>query len=118
MKKLYEKALKAYIEMLAIHIDTKTTDALFHNETEKFYETLFDVAHEIGEKYVDLWGKLDNTSLEEKKQRANKIIEDLRKEIENYHKNNEVSLWTEDLLGSLANDLENIEWTSKWFITD
>jgi len=47
MKELFQKAIKAYIDMLTIHIDTKTTDVVFHKETEKFYETLFDVAHEI-----------------------------------------------------------------------
>ena len=116
MKNLYKKALQAYVEMLELHIDTKTSDALFHNESEKFYETLFDVAHEIWEKYVDLWWKLKEISLQEKKNKANEIIKNLREEIENYKENNDVSLWTEDLLGSLANDLENIEWTSKWFI--
>ena len=116
MKKLYENALQAYIEMLTLHIDTKTTDALFHKESEKFYEVLFDVAHEIGEKYVDLWGNIKELPLQEKKNKANKIIKELRQAIEEYKENNEVSLWTEDLLGSLSNDLENIEWTSKWFV--
>lgn len=116
MEKLHRKALEAYIEMLSIHIDTKTTDLGFHKETENFYEVLFKVAHDIWEKYVDLGGKLLDSSLEEKKQRANSIISDLRKEIENYKENNKVSLWTEDLLWTLASDLENIEWTSKVFL--
>jgi hypothetical protein len=47
MKTLYEKAIKAYIEMLELHIDTKTTDIVFHKETELFYETLFNIAHNI-----------------------------------------------------------------------
>lgn len=116
MKKLYEKSIKAYLEMLTLHIDTKTTDVVFHKETEKFYDTLFDVAHSIWEKYVDLWWTLDSDSLIEKEKRANLIISNLRKEIENYKSENKVSLWTEDLLWSLANSLENIEWTSKWFL--
>lgn len=116
MKKLYEKAIKAYLEMLTLHIDTKTTDVVFHKETEKFYDTLFDIAHSIWEKYVDLWWTLDSDSLIEKENRANLIILNLRKEIENYKDENKVSLWTEDLLWSLANSLENIEWTSRWFL--
>jgi len=47
MKELHQKALEAYTEMLQIHIDTKTTDLLFHKETESFYDTLFEVAHKI-----------------------------------------------------------------------
>ncbi|MDP2395834.1 MAG: hypothetical protein Q8M44_02870 [bacterium] len=54
MKELHLKAIKAYIEMLTIHIDTKTSDVEFHKETESFYESLFEVAHKIGEKHVDL----------------------------------------------------------------
>ncbi len=47
MNKLHEKALKAYINMLQIHIDTKTSDERFHEMTEGFYEALFKIAHEI-----------------------------------------------------------------------
>ncbi len=116
MKELHLKAIKAYIDMLTIHIDTKTTDAVFHKETESFYETLFEVAHKIWEKYVDVWWKILDSSLDDKKNQAHKIIENLRKDIETYKENNEVSLWTEDLLGTLASDLENIEWSSKGFL--
>ncbi len=109
MKELHQKAVKAYLDMLQIHIDTKTSDTDFHKETEVFYETLFNVAHTIWEKYVDLWGKLTNETLEQKKQRANDIVVNMRQEIEAYNKNNEISLWTEDLLGSHANSLEDME---------
>lgn len=116
MKNLYKDALEAYTSMLLLHIDTKTTDVVFHKETENFYETLFDVAHKIWEKYVDLWWKLTTTSLQEKKNEANKIIEWLRKKVEDYKEKNKITLWTEDLLWALANSLEEIEWTSKWFL--
>lgn len=116
MKELHLKAIKAYIEMLSIHIDTKTSDSEFHKDTESFYETLFEVAHKIWEKHVDLWGKLSDDNLEYKKKKANEIIVNIRKEIENYKENNEVTLWTEDLLWSLANSLEDIEWTSRAFL--
>ena len=102
--------------MLQIHIDTKTLDADFHKETESFYESLFDLAHNVWEKHVDLWGQLNNSSLEEKKQRANEIIVNMRKEVNAYAQNNEITLGTEDMLGSLANNIENIEWTSRAFL--
>jgi len=47
MKQLYQKALTAYLEMLEIHIDTKTTDIVFHEKTADFYEKLFNIAHQI-----------------------------------------------------------------------
>ena len=115
MKKLYKKALKAYIEMLEIHIDTKTKDYAFHKATEEFYEILFKIAHEIGERHVDLWGKLSQDSLATQKKKAKAIIEQLQVEIKNYAENNELSMGTEDLLGSLMGDLDNIAWTVKSF---
>ncbi len=116
MKELHLKAIKAYIEMLTIHIDTKTMDADFHEETEDFYEKLFEVAHLIWEKHVDLWSHISESSLEDKKVQANNIIKSLREDIEKYAKDNDISLWTEDLLWSLANQLETIEGTSKAFL--
>ena len=116
MKDLYKKALESYIEMLSIHIDTKTSDTVFHKETEEFYETLFNIAHKVWERFVDLWWKLIDTSLEEKKKRVNQIIVSLKKDIEDFETNNKVSLWTQDLLWTLADDLENIEWSSKAFL--
>lgn len=116
MKNLYKKALEAYVAMLEIHIDTKTKDRLFHKATESFYETLFETAHGLWEKYVDLDWSLEDSSLQDKKNKANKIIKELKQELESYKDNNDITLWTEDLLGSLANNLENIEWDSRWFV--
>jgi len=99
MKDLHQKALKAYLEMLEIHIDTKTTDLLFHEKTADFYEKLFDVAHKIGERYVDLDGSLRTDTLSEKKKRVNEIISNLKKEIENYQSSHDLTLGTDDLLG-------------------
>lgn len=116
MKELHLIALKAYLDMFKLHIDTKTKDVLFHKETEVFYEKLFDVAHQIWEKYVDLGWNLEETSLNEKYFKANEIISNLRKEIENFEKNNDLTLWTQDMLWTIASDLEDIEGTSKAFL--
>lgn len=116
MKELHLKALKAYLEMLEIHIDTKTQDLVFHEKTADFYEKLFSIAHQIWERYVDLDGKLRNESLDDKKKRANEIIKNLRLELEKFEKDNDLSLWTQDLIWWLADELEDIEWTSKWFL--
>jgi len=116
MKELHQKALEAYVKMLTIHIDTKTTDPVFHPATEEMYETLFEVAHKTGEKYVDLWGALTDASLEEKKQLTKDILTQLKSDIEDYKNNNDITLWTEDLLGSLANSLEDAEGNAKAFL--
>lgn len=116
MKDLHKKALAAYLEMLEIHIDTKTTDLVFHEKTADFYEQLFEIAHKIGERHVDLDGTLRTDSLVDKKKRANEIISNLKKEIELYESSNELTLGTEDLLGGLADELEDLEGTSKAFL--
>lgn len=116
MLKLHEKALELYIEMLQIHITTKTMDDTFHKNTERFYEVMFDCAHQIWERYVDLWGSLKEWSIEKLHKRANEIIVEMKKEIEKFNEEWKASFGTEDLLWTLANDLEDIEWTSKCFL--
>jgi hypothetical protein len=47
---------------------------VFHEKTADFYEKLFDISHQIWERYVDLWWNLRNDSIEDKKKKANEII--------------------------------------------
>jgi len=115
MKELYLKALQSYIKMLEIHINTKTQDPVFHEKTEEFYEWLFKVAHEIWEKHIDLWWSLKDSDVDSQKEEALNTMKELLNEIEQYKDNNEVTLWSEDLLWSLANDIENMIWTAKSF---
>lgn len=115
MNELFEKAFAAYTQMLKIHINTKTMDRDFHEATEVFYEALFTCAHKIWEKHVDLGGRLSGENLAEEKALALKTLEDFRKELEAYSKSWDISLGTEDLLGSLANDIEFNIGTAKWY---
>lgn len=115
MKDLHKKALEAYIKMLTIHIDTKNKDDLLHAETEAYYLKLFDVAHRVGERHVDLGWEFESSSVDEKKKQVVDIISGLRTDIEEYSKSNDISLGTHGLLASLASDLEDIEWSSKVF---
>lgn len=116
MNELYFKALKAYTDMLEIHIKTKTKNIEFHKMTEEFYEELFDIAHQIWEKQVDLAEPMSDSEFEVYRKNANKIIKDLKSEINDYYNNNNKTLWEEDMLWSIVNKLEDIEWTSKSFI--
>jgi len=116
MNDLYKKAMEAYLEMVSIHIDTKTQDLWFHKTTEEFYDKLFSVAHRIWERYVDLGGKVNELSLQEKKKRANEIISNLLKDIEEYRSKNELTLGTDWLIWWLSDELEDIKWTSKAFL--
>ena len=112
MNKLYWEALKAYIEVLELHIDTKTNDYIFHKESENIYKELFEIAHSLGEKHVDLWWTIDWKTLDKRK-KSLLILQNLKEKIEKYKQEENVSLWTEDLLWSIANKLEDMIWTSK-----
>jgi len=116
MEKIFQKALEAHKAMLLLHIDSKTLDHDFHQATESFYEGLFDVAHQLGEKHVDLWSHHEPSNIKTKKQQAFDTIKKLREEIESYSRENKLTLGTEDLLGSLANKLEDMQWSAKSFI--
>ncbi len=116
MKELYKNALESYITMFELHMDTKTTDGWFHESTEAFYKALFEISHEIWERFVDLGWNITDLSLEDKMTKSNKIITDLRKNIENFAESGKASLWTKSLLWELSSKLENIEWSSKEFL--
>ena len=113
MNNLYKKLIVAHNKMLQLHIDTKTKDSWVHEATELFYEGLFDVAHKIGERHVDLWGKIESKSLETMEGEIQQIIVDAKNDIEVYNKENNLSIWTQNLLGTLVNDLENMQGNSK-----
>lgn len=50
-----EPLFQLYKLTLLAHIATKTTDPLFHEKSEEFYELLFKCFHLISEKKQDIW---------------------------------------------------------------
>lgn len=116
MQQLFDTAFAAYTQMLKIHINTKTMNRDFHEATEAFYNTLFEAAHKIGEKHVDLGGRLSGEDLQTEKELALKTLKDFRDELEKYNDTADMSLGTEDLIGSLANDIEFDMGTAKGYV--
>jgi len=53
MDKQLLKLFELYKVVLMAHITTKTICPTFHPRSAEFYEILFDVFHELGEKYQD-----------------------------------------------------------------
>lgn len=115
MQDLFIKALVAYVEVLEIHIDTKTGDEPFHRKTWDFYEWLFDIAHTIGERFVDLWWQVreDTGNFEAQASRVLSILEELKKEIE--ASCDGTSKGTENLLYAHLDSLEWMIGSAKWF---
>lgn len=114
MQELFAAALLAYVEMLEIHIDTKTGNEPFHRKTEWFYEWLFDIAHDIWERYVDLWWHLreDTGNCEAQ---ANKVVEILMWLKDKLEKVEWVSKWTENLIYNHLDKLEFMIGSAMWF---
>jgi hypothetical protein len=49
-----EKLFDLFKKTLIAHINTKTTNPLFHEKSQEFYELLFDCFHQISEKEQDV----------------------------------------------------------------
>jgi len=49
-----ETLFQLYKQVLLAHIETKTTEPLFHEKSEEFYNLLFEAFHTISEKRQDL----------------------------------------------------------------
>lgn len=114
MQELFAAALLAYVEMLEIHIDTKTWSEPLHRKTEEFYEWLFDIAHDIWERYVDLWWHIreDTGNCEVQSNRVVEILMDLKSKLE---KVDWVSKGTENLIYNHLDKLEFMIWSAMWF---
>ena len=116
MKEIYIKTIASYLEMLEIHINTKSTDLVFHEKTKEFYEKLFDISHKIWERYVDLDWKLRDDNLESQKKRALEILKNTLNDLEKLNNSWILTLWTQDLVWWLSDELEDIIWNAKSFV--
>ena len=102
-KNSMEKLFDLFKKVLIAHINTKTTNHLFHVKSQVFYELLFDCFHQISEKEQDFSQNMEDAetlisdtydALEE----AKTIIEKMVKE-----KN---TIGMDNLLRGLADKLE------------
>lgn len=112
LKELFWKSLLAYIEVLEIHIDSKTTDKNLHEITSDMYRSLFEITHSIAERYVDLWGSLrsDHWNCKSQWSRLVDILTTLKSDIESI---TETTSWTKAMLDNSLNDLEFQIWNVK-----
>jgi len=79
MLDLYYYLLQNYILMLGIHIHVKTLNHEFHEETQERYELLFDIAHEVGERFVDLgWELFPEYNIEALAVKAKNLLEETK----------------------------------------
>lgn len=108
MKELFWIALLAYIEMLELHLDCKTTDKNLHERTQDFYELLFEISHSVWERFVDLDGELrdDHSNCESQKQDALRILVQFKESLDTLIKSNSLSIWADNLLRWFSDKLD------------
>lgn len=108
MKELFAKALLAYVEMLEIHLDCKTTDKNLHERTNDFYDLLFDIAHSVWERFIDNWGWLrsDHNDCSMQSEASLQLLVNLKSEIEKSIESKWLSVWEDNLLRWFVDKLE------------
>jgi DNA-binding ferritin-like protein len=84
MESLKERQLR----MTELHIGTKTNDVLFHKTSAEFYETLFEVWHQIAEKSQDI-GIDSPIDCEVAKKEAYSLLMETKNELEDMINKNE-----------------------------
>lgn len=114
MQEIYVAALLAYIEILEIHIDTKSGNEPLHRKTWEFYEWLFEIAHWLGERHVDLGGHVreDTGNCDAQASRVVEILLDLKAKLEWMEW---LSKWTENLVSGQIDNLECMIGAAMWF---
>lgn len=111
-----DRKLQIFIELLIIHIKTKTTDTQFHKDLEKAYELAFDSFHFVSEMMQDLWLE-DSTTREENWLKSYTLIEELKTLINNeIHTNSEIGF--DNRLRTLSERLVDMCGTFKQYKTE
>ena len=109
-----EKLFSIYKRLLELHIQTKTTDLVFHQASEKFYDLMFSVFHDISEKRQD--NELDVAiDCEVAWQEAYDLLEEAKAEIESMIEW-ENTKWMDNLLRGIVDKLEFACWTARGFV--
>lgn len=114
MKEL-DLIFEAYKQVLLAHIQTKTTESVFHKKSEEFYELLFDCFHLISEKRQDI--ELDEPWNESLMKETYDNIELVKWIVEKliWQKN---SHWMDNLLRWLIDKLEGACWDARAFVEE
>ena len=111
-----EQLLSLYTKMLKLHIGTKTTDLLFHQASEWFYDLGFKLFHTISEKRQDL-GLDPSIDFDDAGSSAMSILEAQKEIIEGMIKEKN-SAGMDNLLRALADELEFAIGTAKGFVKE
>lgn len=112
-----EKLFQAYKRALMIHIQSLTTWTQFHKDTERAYETLFDVFHTIAEMKQAISDEEVRSDCDTDGQEIYDLIEVVKSEVEWIIKSNN-DIWYDDLLRGHARELTMLCGTFKQYKTE
>lgn len=106
--------LQNYIDSFLIHVATKTTDKVLHEFLADVYEFKFKVLHTIAEKRQDL-GLDEAEDCDVATKEMMTLLESEKSELERMVKESN-SIWMDNLLRGLLDELEWLIGTAKWFV--
>lgn len=108
MNELVNAAADAENKLKDIHFSNKCIwDPVFHEYLTGLYDFAFSVRHRIAERMSDLDAPILNKSKEEFRKEAYDIIEWLKVQIEEFIWKDKPTIWTDNLLRWIADELEN-----------
>jgi len=110
-----DRKLQIYIELLLLHIGTKTICPLFHEKSQDWYELGFDISHETLEKNQDLG--IDPVAEEWYEQRAYDLLEEYKTIIQAEIEDN-TEIGKDNLLRWLYDKLDFACGNARWFIVE
>ena len=109
------RKLQIYIELLLLHIWTKTICPLFHEKSQDWYELGFDIIHEILEKNQDL--EIDEVAEEWYEQKAYDLLEEYKTILEEEIDSND-AIGKDNLLRWLYDKVDFACGNARWFIKE
>lgn len=107
MNELVNAAADAENKLKDIHFSNKCTDPVFHEYLAGLYEFAFSVRHRLAERMADLDAPVIGAkSKQEFRKEAYDIIEWLKVQIEEFIWKDKPTIWTDNLLRGIADEME------------
>ena len=117
MHDLYEQTKELLIKILDTHVSNIWTDPTFH-EFLNIYNDILVITHDIWEKSAAIWEPIEKIINEDARQEIYDEIDSLKTSITDFIKADKPTIWADNKLRSILDDLEQICIKSEWFIEE
>lgn len=117
MHDLYEKGTELFNKILTTHVSNIWTDPTFH-EFLNIYNKILVIVHDIGEKSAAIWEPIETILNEDARQEIYDTIDEFKIEIEDYIKADKPTIWADNMLRWIVEQLEQLCISAYWFIEE